>query len=650
LKRLDEFTERSIALRYIAAAGFSGLALLLPTGVHPILVDRLPFVTFLAAVTAAALFGGRGPGILSAAVGFVAAEFFSVHYGHSGWPPTPIDLVFAASYVLIALGIVLSCQAMQDARRHTLARQIGLAREVEDVIRKEAPLREAYAESESRVRDRTEELGHARAALERERRRSHKILELLPMSVALLTADRHISFANRAFAARFGGEHGRRCFQTAVEHGPCEFCETYRVLETGVPHVWEYTGTDDRTWRVFAIPYSDLDGSRLILEVRTDITEMKQALATALQRAALLHLAFDAIVFINLNGEIVSWNRGAEELYGWRTEEAVGKDAHRLLKTKFPVPMEQVKATVYEQGRWEGELVQMNRLGQTVIVESRWSLQRGVGEKPSAVLEINRDVSDRNRSREALASQSIELERSNRELQQFAYTASHDLQEPLRMVANFTQLLSDRYAPQLDEDAREFIAFALSGAVRMQGLIQDLLAYSRVGSRKSNLGPVDCNELLGRAISNLRTSIAENDALITHDELPEIPMDGTQLVQVFQNLISNGIKFKGSIPPVLHVSAVRNGSEWVFSVRDRGIGIDPRYSQRIFGLFQRLHRTEDFPGTGIGLAICKKIVESHGGKIWVESKPQAGSTFFFSIPIDGTKAETGNRVLESTIL
>jgi light-regulated signal transduction histidine kinase (bacteriophytochrome) len=238
------------------------------------------------------------------------------------------------------------------------------------------------------------------------------------------------------------------------------------------------------------------------------------------------------------------------------------------------------------------------------------------------------------------------LERSNAELQQFAYVASHDLQEPLRMVANFTQLLAERYASQLDDDAREFIAFAVGGAVRMQALIQDLLSYARVGTRARSFEPVDCNEALARAEWNLQTSIVENGALVSHEDLPVISADATQLVQLFQNLIGNGIKFKGANPPRVHVSAVRRADDWVFSVRDNGIGIASQYAERIFVIFQRLHRPEEYPGTGIGLAVCKKIVERHGGKIGVESEPGNGSTFFFNIPAAGKKGRVATGEVE----
>jgi len=243
-----------------------------------------------------------------------------------------------------------------------------------------------------------------------------------------------------------------------------------------------------------------------------------------------------------------------------------------------------------------------------------------------------RDIATRKTAEAHLLHKVEELNRSNEELGQFAYIASHDLQEPLRMVASYTQLLSRRYKGKLDSDADEFISFAVDGASRMQRLIQDLLTYSRVGTKDSDLLDTSCEEVLQQAIINLRGAIEESGALVTHDPLPAVVADEMQLVQLFQNLVGNAIKYQGPGVPRVHISAAMNReNKWMFSVKDNGLGIDPQYFERIFGMFQRLHKREEFAGTGIGLAICKKIVERHGGTISVESQPGQGSTFRFAL-------------------
>ena len=245
---------------------------------------------------------------------------------------------------------------------------------------------------------------------------------------------------------------------------------------------------------------------------------------------------------------------------------------------------------------------------------------------------LQAENAERLRAEEAIQRYAKELERSNKELQQFAYVASHDLQEPLRMVASFLQLLERRYAEKLDQNAKDYIYYAVDGAKRMQTLILDLLEYSRVGTRGKSFIKIDLNEVIQQVQSNLKVAIRENKAKIACDQLPMVFGDDTQLIQVFQNLIGNAIKFHGKQSPEIHVSSKRKNGNYEILVRDNGIGIDPRYAERIFLIFQRLHNREDYPGNGIGLAICKRIVERHGGTIWVESKDEQGATFHFTLP------------------
>jgi PAS domain S-box-containing protein len=315
-----------------------------------------------------------------------------------------------------------------------------------------------------------------------------------------------------------------------------------------------------------------------------------------------------------------------EEMAGWGWQ-----------KVHHPDHVQQVVARIgkcFQTGEvWEDTFPLRGRDG-----NYRWFLSRAVPirDPEGKVLRwfgTNTDITERKRSEEHLLKTVEELKRSNDELQQFAYVASHDLQEPLRMVASYTQLLAKRYKGRLDADADEFIAYAVDGSNRMQGLIQDLLAYSRAGTNGKALLEISSEKALKDALANLRATIDESGAVVTHDALPAITTDDTQLAQIFQNLVGNAIKYRSAKAPLVHVYAAKNGGkEWIFSVRDNGMGIDPQYFERIFVLFQRLHGRTEFKGTGIGLAICKKILERLGGRIWVESQPEKGSTFHFALP------------------
>jgi len=272
-------------------------------------------------------------------------------------------------------------------------------------------------------------------------------------------------------------------------------------------------------------------------------------------------------------------------------------------------------------------------------------LKDGLARLPEVIRRALREKYERSlrhQAEEDLAKKVDELARSNADLEQFAYVASHDLQEPLRMVAAYTQLLSERYRGKLDDNADKFIGYASEGALRMQVLIQDLLAFSRVGRANAANSTVDCNAVVEEVRQILTASIQESNAVVNHSDLPAVWTDRTQMMQVFQNLVGNALKFRGRKPPEIFVHAEKDGHQWTFSVRDNGIGIAPEFAENIFVVFQRLHARTEYPGNGIGLAICKKIVERNGGRIWVESQSGTGSTFKFTIPLraPGDKEDT----------
>jgi PAS domain S-box-containing protein len=350
----------------------------------------------------------------------------------------------------------------------------------------------------------------------------------------------------------------------------------------------------------------------------------------------LLEAAPDAMVVVNQVGEIVLLNVQVEKQFGYRRDELLGQKVKNIIPEGFAERLiadgTRTAAEALAQQIGTGiELIGRRKDGSEFPIEIMLSpLESPEGILVTAAI---RNITERKRAEQHLVKTVAELNRSNDELQQFAYVASHDLQEPLRMVASYTQLLAERYKGRLDSDADEFIAYAVDGSNRMQVLIQDLLAYSRAGTNGKALRKISSDNALTEALANLRATIQESGAVVTHDSLPLITTDGTQLAQIFQNLVGNAIKYRSAAVPNVHISAVKNGgNEWIFSVRDNGLGIDPQYFDRIFVLFQRLHGQTEFKGTGIGLAICKKMLERLGGRIWVESQPEKGSTFHFALP------------------
>jgi PAS domain S-box-containing protein len=355
----------------------------------------------------------------------------------------------------------------------------------------------------------------------------------------------------------------------------------------------------------------------------------------------LLEAAPDAMVVVNQYGGIVLLNVQTENEFGYHRDELVGENLSNIIPEGFAEQLvaygtSTTAAAVAQQTGMGIELIGRRKDGTEFPIEITLSpLENAEGILVTAAI---RNITKRKEDQKQLAETVGELKRSNDDLQQFANVASHDLQEPLRMVASFTELLAKRYEGRLDADADEFIAYAVDGCNRMKRLIQDLLTYSRAGAIGKAPSKIFGETSLNEALSDLRVMIAESGAVVTHDALPAITTDGRQLAVIFQNLVENAIKYRGAEVPRVHVSAKKNGGNvWIFSVRDNGLGIDAQYFEKIFILFQRLHGQAEFKGTGIGLAICKKIVERLGGKIWVESQPHMGSTFYFCLTESGGK-------------
>ena len=364
--------------------------------------------------------------------------------------------------------------------------------------------------------------------------------------------------------------------------------------------------------------------------------DLSVSVASEAKYRGLLEAAPDAMVVVNEAEKIVLLNLQAENQFGYSRDELVGQPLKNIIPEGFAERLiadgTRSAADALAQQIGTGiELLGRRKDGNEFPIEIMLSPLKSAG--GVLVTAAIRDISERKRAEAHLLKTVEELKRSNDELEHFAYVASHDLQEPLRMVASYTQLLAKRYKGRLDSDADEFIAFAVDGSTRMQGMIQDLLLYSRAGSSRAALRELDSEVALKNALDNLRVTLQESGAIVTHDSLPALTTDHMQLTQVFQNLVGNAIKYRSAAVPLIHVCAAKQGNdEWQFSVHDNGIGIDSQYFEKIFVLFQRLHSREEFEGTGIGLAICKKMLERLGGRIWVESQKGEGSIFHFALP------------------
>lgn len=379
-------------------------------------------------------------------------------------------------------------------------------------------------------------------------------------------------------------------------------------------------------------------GDRFVLASVVDITERKRAEE---RLRITIEAAPSGMIMVDQDGKIVLVNTQVERLFGYAREELLGQSIEMLVPANVREKHPEHRASFFENPHVRAmgvgrDLFGLRKDGTELPVEIGLNPLEAQGER--FVLASIVDITERKKAEALLQEKLLELQRSNEELQQFAYVCSHDLQEPLRVISNYTQLLAKRYMGKtLDDDAHEFIDFTLDATKRMHQLINDLLLYSRVETRGKGFVDVDMNEILQIAESNLVLVIEETNAEIIAEQLPTLKGDNSQLVQLFQNLIGNALKFRSEDAPKVSVSVTSHGDMWQFVVSDNGIGFDMKYVDRIFVIFQRLHLRETYEGSGIGLAVCKKIVERHGGRLWAESVPNKGTSFYFTIPKHATK-------------
>jgi PAS domain S-box-containing protein len=373
-----------------------------------------------------------------------------------------------------------------------------------------------------------------------------------------------------------------------------------------------------------------------ILELNNDITERKRIENDIRQQANLLNLTHDCIFVRDMQDIITYWNRGAEEFYGWTAAEVVGKiTTHQLLQTVFPAPLDEIDASLLRTDRWEGELVHIKADGTQAVVASRWSLQRDEQQRPQAILEFNNDITELKREQASLhKKRAAELEAANKELESFSYSVSHDLRAPLRHMAGYSELLQRQASSLLDEKSQRFIQTILDSAKRMGNLIDDLLAFSRIGRAGTNQTVVRLDQLVDEVVAELRPDVSDREINWKIAGLPACHGDRAMLRMALVNLISNAVKFTRTRKPAeIEIGCIDGGrNDLEIFVKDNGAGFDMQYQNKLFGVFQRLHQAEEFEGTGIGLAMVQRIIQRHGGTVRAEGAVDRGATFYVSLP------------------
>ncbi len=517
-------------------------------------------------------------------------------------------------------------------------------RDISDRKQAEASLQQLNQELETRVQERTASLQASEARL----REAQRIAHVGDWEFAL--ASQTITWSEELF----------RLFECDPVQGEPEYAEhlqsflpesrhklesaVQQAATLGTPYELElqFSRTHDSVRWLLARGEAvrDVDGAIVkLLGTALDITDRKQAEAQLRHLSNRLTLAVKsgaiAIWDWNVTENILTWDDRMYELYGitpnqfTNVYDAWANSVHPDDRSFAEAALQQ---TLAGEKDYDIEFRVIHPDGTIRFLKAYALVERDEQGELKQMVGINYDITDRRQAEQALQQLTLDLQRSNQELEQFAYVASHDLQEPLRAITSYTQLLAKRYQGQLDEKADKYIDYVVDGATRMQQLIQDLLAYSRVGRYELKQQPTDCNAVLQQVQQNLQAAIAESNVVLTVDPLPTIFADTVQVTQLFQNLVGNALKYRGDAPPMIRVSARQQSKAWIFSVQDNGIGIEPQYAERIFEIFQRLHTRREYQGTGLGLAICKKIVERHHGHLWVESQLGRGALFCFTLP------------------
>lgn len=501
----------------------------------------------------------------------------------------------------------------------------------------------ARIQSEKALRESTEQYRILYEKAKKEEELFRSLLNSSPDAIVIYDVDGRVRYLNRAHTEIFGWTleeiHGKQLPYLPNWTPDKTKLIIDRIATRAEPYRRYETQRKTKDGRIVDVSLSasrchDHEGNPAgMLVILTDVTERKQSEAKLLQMSKVFMEAIDPILIRDLDGILVDMNEAAEITYGWTREELLGKS----FKTTVP-PQRHERAEELQQRCKRGEkirnveAVRLNKWGEMVPVLLSLSLLTDDNGKPVGIASISQNLTELKRTEQMLRERTLALEESNRDLEQFAYIAAHDLREPLLAVAAYVKILQRRYKGEPDADAAKFMALAVEATDRMDRLIRGLLEFARLGSDPLEAVATNCNEVLHRALSNLHTVVEKSGAQLAVGPLPTVTANGDQLVQLFQNLISNAIKFAGNERPSIEIGAVGGDSEYRFWIRDNGIGIVPEETEKIFRIFHRVPSASGRPGSGIGLANCKKIVESHGGRIWVESQPGSGSTFFFTIP------------------